>query len=57
MITAQGTAVITDAIDIPKSKGLMDKTLVVDNCSRSLCPVLVVTVPVCESKNLQLVLR
>ena len=55
--TAQGTAVVTEAVDIPKSKGLMDKALVVDNCSRSLCPVLVVTVPVCESKNLQLVLR
>ena len=46
--TAQGTAVITEAVDIPKSKGLMDKALVVDNCSRSLCSM----VTVCESKNL-----
>ena len=39
---------ITEAVNIPKSKGLVDKALVVDNCSRSLCPV----GTVCESKNL-----
>ena len=37
---------ITQAVDVPKAKGLMDRSLVVDGCSRSLCPV----VSVCESK-------
>ena len=46
--TAQGTAVITEAVDVPDARGLMDKSLVVSGCSRSLCPV----VTVCESKNL-----
>ena len=35
-------------MDVPNVRGLMDRSLVVDGCSRSLCPV----VDVCESKQL-----
>ena len=46
--TANGLKHITEAVDVPNAKGLMDRSLVVDGCSRSLCPV----VAVCESKQL-----
>ena len=46
--TANGLKHITEAVDVPNAKGLMDRSLVVDGCSRSLCPV----VSVCESKQL-----
>ena len=46
--TANGLRHITEAVDVPNAKGLMDRSLVVDGCSRSLCPV----VSVCESKQL-----
>ena len=46
--TANGTKQITEAVDVPNAKGLMDRSLVVAGCSRSLCPV----VAVCESKQL-----
>ena len=35
--TADGTAVVTEAVDVPNAKGLMNKSLVVKNCARSLC--------------------
>ena len=44
--TANGVRHITEALNVPNAKGLMDRSLVVDGCSRSLCPV----VSVCESK-------
>ena len=46
--TADGTAVVTEAVDVPNAKGLMNRSLVVKNCARSLCPV----VAVCESQSL-----
>ena len=46
--TANGLKHITEAVNVPNAKGLMDRSLVVDGCSRSLCPV----VSVCESKQL-----
>jgi hypothetical protein len=46
--TAHGTVRITEAVDVPNAKGLMDKSLVVSDCQRSLCPV----VSVCETRNL-----
>ena len=46
--TANGLRHITEAVNVPNAKGLMDRSLVVDGCSRSLCPV----VSVRESKQL-----
>ena len=46
--TANGLKHITEVVDVPNARGLMDRSLVVDGCSRSLCPV----VSVCESKQL-----
>ena len=46
--TANGLKHITEAVNVPNAKGLMDRSLVVDGCSRSLCHV----VSVCESKQL-----
>ena len=46
--TANGLRHIIEAVDVPNAKGLMDRSLVVDGCSRSLCPV----VSMCESKQL-----
>ena len=46
--TANGLRHITEAVNVLNAKGLMDRSLVVDGCSRSLCPV----VSVCESKQL-----
>ena len=46
--TADGTAVVTETVNVPAAQGLMDNSLVVKNCARSLCPV----VAVCESQSL-----
>ena len=46
--TANGLRHITEVVDVANAKGLMDRSLVVDGCSRCLCPV----VSVCESKQL-----
>jgi hypothetical protein len=46
--TADGTTIVTEAVDVPNAKGLMNKSLVVKNCARSLCHV----VAVCESQSL-----
>ena len=46
--TANGLKQINEVVNVPNAKGLMDRFLVVDGCSRSLCPV----VSVCESKQL-----
>ena len=46
--SANGLRHITEAVDVPNAKGLMNRSLVVDGCSRPPCPV----VSVCESKQL-----
>ena len=37
--TANDLKHMTEAVDVPNAKGLMDRSLVVDGFSRSLCPV------------------
>ena len=46
--TADGTVTVTEAVDVPGARGLMQRSLVVEGCSRSLCPV----VTVCANQNL-----
>ena len=46
--TANGLRHITKAMNVSNDEGLMDRSLVVDWCSGSLCPV----VSVCKSKQL-----
>ena len=45
---ANGLKHINEVVNVPNAKGPMDRSLVADGCSRSLCPV----VSVCESKQL-----
>ena len=40
--TADGTVRVTEAVDVPSARGLMQRFLVVEGCSRSLCPVVTV---------------
>ena len=40
--TADGTVSVTEAVDVPGARGLMQRSLVVEGCSRSLCPVVIV---------------